>query len=125
MIIILDATAWFAYFNGTAEGEVVRDYLQRADEAVTPASVVAEVTEAARHRKENPAEFLQFIESRSRVEPITADVALRAGKLLANQPGGPMRVHDAFVVATAQAIGGRVVSLNPALEGLEDIVPLG
>lgn len=125
MIIVLDATAWFAYFNGTAEGEVVRDYLERADEAVTPASVVAEVTEAARNRKDNPAEFLQFIESRSRVEPITGDVAVRAGKLLANRPGGRMRVQDAFVVATAQALGGRVVSLNPALEGLEDIVPLG
>jgi predicted nucleic acid-binding protein len=125
MIIVLDATAWFAYFNGSGEGEVVRDYLSRADEAVTPASVVAEVTEAARARKDNPAEFLQFIESRSRVEPITADVAVRAGKLLANRPGTKLRVHDAFVAATAQAVGGRVVSLNPSLEGLEDIVPLG
>lgn len=125
MIIVLDATAWFAYFNGSAEGEVVRDYLQRADEAITPASVVAEVTEAARARKDNPAEFLQFIESRTRVEPITPDIAVRAGKLLASRPGAKFRVHDAFVVATAQALSGRVVSLNPALEGHEDIVPLG
>lgn len=120
----MDATAWFAYFNGTTAGEVVRDYLQRADEVVTPASVMAEVTEAARHRQENPNDFLTFVESWSRLEAITADVAVRAGKLMASSAGAKLRVHDAFVVATAQALNGRVLSLNPALEGLEDIVPL-
>lgn len=125
MIIVLDATAWFAYFNGTPEGEVVREYLEKADEAVTPASVAAEIAQAARRRKENPADFVHFLESRTHIEPITADVALRAGKLLATHPSGLLRVHDAFVVATAQALGGRLLSLNPALEGLEDIVPLG
>lgn len=125
MIIVLDATAWFAFFNGTQEGEVVREYLERAEEAVTPASVVAEVTEAVRHRKENPNDFLHFLEAKSRIEPISADIALRAGKLLASHSRKRLRVHDAFVVATAQALGARVVSLNPALEGLEDIVPLG
>lgn len=125
MIIVLDATAWFAYFNGTPEGETVRLYLERADEAVTPASVAAEVAEAARRRKDNAADLLAFLESRSRVEPITGDIALRAGRILATHTGTRLRVHDAFVAATAQAVGGRVLSLNPALEGLEDIVPLG
>lgn len=125
MIIVLDVTAWFAYFNGSAAGEVVRDWLDRADEVVTPASVVAEVAEAARLRKGNPADFLQFIEARSRIEPINADIAARAGRLLATHGKSKLRVHDSFVVATAQALGGRVLSLNPALEGLEDIVPFG
>jgi predicted nucleic acid-binding protein len=125
VILVLDATAWFAYFNGSREGEVVRAYLERADEVVTPASVVAEVAEAVRLRKENPSEFLAFLQARSRVEPIGADIAIRAGRLRAAQAGTKMRARDAYVVATAQAVGGRVLSLNPALEGLEDIVPLG
>ncbi len=125
MIIVLDASAWFAYFNGTAEGEVVRAYVQKADETVTPASVVAEVTEAARQRKDNPAEFIQFIESRGTIQPVTTDIAARAGRFLATHEKPRLQVRDALVVATAEAIGGRVISVNPSLEGLGDIVPLG
>lgn len=125
MIIVLDASAWFAYFNGTDEGKAVSAWIERAEEAVTPASVMAEVTEAARQRGVTPNEFLNFIRSRTKFEPITPEIALRAGRLLATHGRARMRVHDAFVVATAQALGGRLLSLNPALEGLEDIVPMG
>lgn len=125
MNIVVDASAWFAYFNGTNAGAVVKEYLESADEVITPASVVAEITQAARERHGNSQEFLHFVESKSRIEPITADIARRAGKLLATEPGRRLRVRDAFVLATAQATHARILSDNRSLEGLEDIVPLG
>lgn len=125
MILVLDASAWFEYFNGSAVGEVIRDYLAKADEAITPASVLAEVVEAARLRGGNSNEFVEFIESKSRVEPITAEVARRAGKFMALRQGAKWRAREAFVLGTAQFRRARILSLNPNLEGLEDIIPLG
>lgn len=125
MKLVLDASAWFAYFAGSREGEVVRDYLSKADEVVTPASVVAEVAERAKARGDNPAEFVQFLESRSLVQPLTVEIAARAARLLAAHRGRKFDTQEAFVVATANELGARTLSLNPSLEGLEDIVPLG
>lgn len=125
MNVVLDATAWFEYFNGTNRGEVVRDYLHKATEAITPASVVAEVVEQARLRGGNTNEFVDFLQAKSRIEPLSAEIARRAGKLMALHQGSRWRAREAFVVATAQYRRARVLSLNPLLEGLQDIVPLG
>lgn len=125
MIIVLDSSAWFEYFNGSTAGEVVRDYLGRADELITPASVIAEVVQAARLRGGNSNEFVEFLQSKSRIEPLTPEIARRAGKLMAQRHGARWRAREAFVLATAQHFRAKVLSLNPNLEGLEDIVPLG
>jgi predicted nucleic acid-binding protein len=115
----LDTSAWLEYFNAGPHGPKVRAILEGEERVFTPASVVAELIEAARRRKQNTQLFLRFLQAKSDVVPMNAEVARLAGRINAEHTDDPnWTMMESFVVATATYTGSRLLTRDPIYEGL-------
>jgi predicted nucleic acid-binding protein len=123
MSYCLDTSAWLEYFNAGPHGPAIKKLLEGEDEVITPAIVVAQLIEAARHRRENSKNFLQFLKTHSTIGPITAEVARLAGKLNAGRSGldNDWTMFESLVLATARQSHARLVTRDPIFAGLAQV----
>lgn len=123
----LDTSAWLEYFNGTAAGRKVRRILHKEPEVLTPAVVAAQVVEAARLRGGNSRQFLEFLQSKSEVVPVSPEIARLAGKINASHahPPGDWTLIESLVLATARHRNAQLVTLDPIFGGRGAVELLG
>jgi len=90
--------------------EALRERLTRGDRMVVPASAYAETLVGAFRRDEETAAAVELLyaDTNLHVEPLTPDIARSAARLRARH-GNRLRLPDAFVVATAEALEARSV----------------
>ena len=123
MGICLDTSAWLEYLNAGRHGPRVKQLLDAARDAGTPAVVVAEIIEAARRRKNNTKVFLEFLMAKTRFLPVTPAIARRAGRLNAERgdEDEAWTLLESLVLGTARQHKLRLVTADPIYEGLEDV----
>src|SRR6266581_7979303 len=78
--VVLDTFAWIEYFNGTSAGEKVQDFLETGL-VLTPAIVVAELSEKHRRLNREFGPKYDFVKARTSVVPLEEELARVAGEL--------------------------------------------
>src|SRR5207237_1698223 len=78
--VVLDSLAWIEYFNGTGAGEKVRSFLESGF-AVTPAIVVAELSEKYKRLGREFGPRYDFVKARTSIVPLEEELARLAGEI--------------------------------------------
>jgi uncharacterized protein with PIN domain len=129
-VIVFDAYAWVEYALDTPKAEQVAELLESASEAVTPASVLAELKESMlRHEISMLVinRILRYIESRTMVIRIDPTVAELAGEMNFTQKRVIKNwgMLDSFVYATAKLCNGAVLTGDPHFKHLKKVIYIG
>ncbi|MDV3243573.1 MAG: PIN domain-containing protein [Nitrososphaerales archaeon] len=130
---MIDTFAWVEYLLGSKAGQAARKYIEGGG-AITPSAVLAELKqwylkeiESGRRTEGEMRSHLAFVESRTRVVPLDARMATKAGEtdflMKKRIKGWPMA--DSIILATANAQASRVVTGDPHFRQLEDVVYIG
>ena len=128
--MVFDACAWVEYALGTAKSQTVADLLDSASEALTPASVVAELKESLpRHGIGSRTIFqiIRYIESRTIVVGIDAAVAERAGQINFERKKTvrDWGMLDSLVYSVALIRNARILTGDPHFKRLGNVVYIG
>jgi predicted nucleic acid-binding protein len=119
--VVLDSFAWIEYFNGTSTGEKVQNFLETG-RAVTPAIVVAELSEKHKRLNREFAPKYDFVKARTSLVPLEEELARAAGELNFERKkrvkGWGMA--DSIVLATARRSGSRIVTGDPHFRDLTE-----
>lgn len=121
MTALIDSWAWIEYWKGGKFANEAASYIDGEEEAVASAINLAEVyLWVARSYDEAMAgEKVGTIEKRCHVVPVDRDIALTAAKIKRKERLG---LADSLILATARQVGGRVVTGDPDMRGLKDVV---
>src|SRR5713226_1631167 len=119
--VVLDTFAWIEYFNGTSAGEKVQNLLETG-RAMTPAIVVAELSEKHKRLNREFGPKYDFVKARSSIVPLEEELARVAGELNFERKkkvkGWGMA--DSIVLATARRSGSRIVTGDPHFRDLTE-----
>jgi predicted nucleic acid-binding protein len=119
--VVLDSFAWIEYFDGTSAGEKVQNFLETG-RAVTPAIVVAELSEKHKRLNREFGPKYDFVKARTSVVPLEEELARVAGELNFERKkkvkGWGMA--DSIILATARRAGSRIVTGDPHFRDLTE-----
>jgi predicted nucleic acid-binding protein len=104
--VILDTFAWIEYFNGTSAGEKVRGVLETGL-VVTPAIVVAELSEKHRRLNREFGPKYDFVKAR--------ELNFERKKKVKG-----WGMADSIILATARRAGSRIVTGDPHFRDLTE-----
>jgi len=129
-VVIFDAYAWVEYALDTPKADEVAELLAGAAEAITPASVLAELEEAMLRRGISTGvmkRVVTYIKSRTTVVGIDSTVAELAGKLNFSQKKivKDWGMLDSFVYATSKLYDGTVLTGDPHFKHLKNVIYIG
>jgi len=129
-VIVFDAYAWVEYALDSPKAEKVAELLESASEAITPASVLAELKESMlRHgiKTDIIKRILTYAKSRTTVVGIDSTVAELAGKLnfLHKRTTKGWGMLDSFVYATSRLYNGKVLTGDPHFKRLKKAIYIG
>lgn len=114
-----DSFAWIEYFAGTHIGKQVAEILEREELVATPATCITEIKRRFKRAKQPWQQHLKFIEAKSRIIPLTKEMAEKAGDVDA------LHFADALIYATALELGATVVTGDPHFKGLPHVQYIG
>lgn len=129
---VIDTFAWVEYLLGSKLGHAARKYIEGSS-AITPSIVLAELKkwylkelESGRRTEREMRSHLSFVESRTRVVPLDAQLAMRAGEtdFLMKKRIKDWPIVDSIIYATANAQASKVVTGDPHFRQLEEVVYL-
>ncbi len=117
--VVLDSFAWIEYFNGTSAGEKVQGFLENGP-AVTPAIVVAELSEKHKRLNREFGPKYDFVKARTSILPLEEELARVAGEINfeRKQRVKGWGMADSIVLATARRSGSRIVTGDPHFKDL-------
>ncbi len=116
--IVVDSFAWIEYADGSQAGDIAREYIEGSSSLITPAIVVAELSDKATRtgRRDDWTErLLPFIRRQTTIAPLTPDLADRAGELKwsLREASPEVGLADALVLATAREAEAMVLTGDP------------
>jgi len=119
--VVLDSFAWIEYFNGTTAGEKDQSFLE-AGRVLTPAIVVAELSEKHKRLNREFGPKYDFVKARTSVVPLEEELARVAGELNFERKkrvkGWGMA--DSIVLATARLSKSVIVTGDPHFKDLTE-----
>ena len=126
-VVIFDAYAWVEYALDSPKAERVAELLESASEAITPASVLAELKESMLRQGIRVVvvnRILAYVKSRTTIVGIDSTVAELAGEINFTQKRTIKNwgMLDSFVYATAKVRRGRVLTGDPHFKQLKDVI---
>jgi predicted nucleic acid-binding protein len=121
LTVLIDSWAWIEYWKGGDFAREAAEYIEGEDEAVVSTINLAEVyfwvsryyDEATANRK------LVTVEKRCHVMSVERDVAIEAAKTKRREK---LALADSLILATAMKAGAKVVTGDPDMKGLKDII---
>jgi predicted nucleic acid-binding protein len=133
-LIVSDSYAWIEYFLGSDSGRIVKDYVDTG-ELVTPSIVLAEVARKYLRegvKEEDVVRRLSFIEVKSTVKEIDAELSLVAArtylelyeKAKAERLKKPS-LTDGIVLATGRILKAKIITGDEHFRGLDEVVYIG
>jgi predicted nucleic acid-binding protein len=119
--VVLDSFAWIEYFNGTSAGEKVKGLLGTLL-VMTPAIVVAELSEKYKRLDRDFGPKYDFVKARTSVVPLEEELGRAAGEINFDRKkrvkGWGMA--DSIVLATGRRSGSKIVTGDPHFRDLGD-----
>ncbi|TMI07821.1 type II toxin-antitoxin system VapC family toxin [Candidatus Bathyarchaeota archaeon] len=119
--VVLDSFAWIEYFNGTSAGEKVQGFLETG-RALTPAIVVAELSEKHKRLNREFGPKYDFMNARTSIVPLEEELARAAGELNFERKkrAKGWGMADSIVLATARRSKAIMVTGDPHFKDLAD-----
>lgn len=116
--IVVDSFAWIEYADGSTAGEIAREYIEGPSSLITPAIVVAELSDKATRtdrRDDWVGRLFPFIRRQTTIAPLTPGLADRAGELKwsLREASPEVGLADALVLATAREAEALVLTGDP------------
>jgi len=121
LTVLIDSWAWIEYWKGGRFAKEAASYIEGDEEAVASSINLAEVyLWVARSYDETTAgEKVGTIEKRCHVVPVERDTAVEAARIKKREKLG---LADSLILATARQVGGKVVTGDPDMKSLRDVV---
>jgi len=133
--IVVDAYAWVEIFIGSEKGKNAEEHLEKASEAYTPDTVLAEVARKYLREGANEEavmERLRIITEASDIASINAETALEAAKGYAKLSDEakrtglkPPSLFDAIVLAKAKLLKAKVLTGDEHFKNLPETLWIG
>jgi predicted nucleic acid-binding protein len=129
-VIVFDACAWVEYALDSPKADKVAELLESASEAITPASVLAELKESMLRQGIKTRiikKILTYAKSRTTVVGIDSTVAELAGELnfVRKRTTKDWGMLDSFVYATSKLYNGKVLTGDPHFKRLKKLIYIG
>jgi len=121
MTVLIDSWAWIEYWKGGVLAKEAARYIDGDEESVVSTINIAEIYFwVARYYGEGKArEKLETVEKRCHVIAVEEETAVAAAKIRIQHR---LALADSLIVATARSAGGKVVSGDPDMKRLEDVI---
>ena len=121
MTVLIDSWAWIEYWKGGRFAAEAGSYIEGDEEAVASSINLAEVYlwVARSYDEATAGEKVGTIEKRCHVVPVERDTAVEAARIKRREKLG---LADSLILATARQVGGRVVTGDPDMKSLRDVV---
>ncbi|HYB03389.1 MAG TPA: type II toxin-antitoxin system VapC family toxin [Nitrososphaerales archaeon] len=121
MTVLIDSWAWIEYWKGGKFSSKAAEYIEGSEEAVVSTINLAEIWFwVARYYDEKTATArLETVEKRCHTISVDKDIAVGGAKI---RISNKLALADSLILATARQTGGKVVSGDPDLKDLEDVI---
>ncbi|MDD5163399.1 MAG: type II toxin-antitoxin system VapC family toxin [Candidatus ainarchaeum sp.] len=125
---VIDTFAWIEYFKGSQKGGKAGEIIKTGN-CITPVIVLAELSNIySREKNSSWEKELAFIVARTTIVDITADIAIRAGKLkteMRKNHRSKFGLIDAVILATALNASALVLTGDRHFKGLDNVEFIG
>ncbi len=117
---IIDSYAWIEYYLGE---DIRLKLLIETKEIATPTIVIAELSDKFARENENFKDFFQFINSRSKIVPLSVEIALGSGKFKSQmrKKHKQFGLADATIYLTAKMSNSKLLTGDPHFKGLDSV----
>ena len=117
---IIDSYAWIEYYLGE---DVNLKLIIETKNIATPAVVIAELSDKFTREKEDFNLFFQFINSRSKIIPLSTEIALKSGKFKSEmrKKYKQFGLVDAIIYLTAKMNNSQLLTGDPHFKGLDNV----
>ena len=122
---VIDSYAWIEYFRGSKAGETAKEFIEGGG-ALTPTIVLAELSDKYLRERQDLAEDLFFIKSKSHIVFLDEVTALEAGRLnvtMKKEVNG-WGMADSIILATARKNNAKVVTGDEHFRKIKDTILL-
>jgi predicted nucleic acid-binding protein len=121
MTVLIDSWAWIEYWKGGDFAKQAAAYIEGDEESVVSTINLAEVYFwVSRYYDETIAnEKLGTIEKRCHVISVEKDLAIEGAKI---KRKNKLALADSLILATARQTGGRIVTGDPDMKGLKEVI---
>jgi predicted nucleic acid-binding protein len=130
--IVIDSCAWIELFNGSKNGEAVKQILEKADQLYTPDIVLTEVARKyIRDGVEGSVVIsrLEQISTNSKITYIDNEIALESAKcqielanIARNNRLNSPSLFDAIILATSRLLESKVLTGDAHFKSLSDTI---
>ena len=117
---MIDTFAWIEYYLGD---DVNLKLLIETKDIATPTLVIAELSDKFIRENENFDEFFKFINSRSKIVPLSAEIAIKSGKFKSEmrKKYKQFGLADAIIYLTAKTNNSKLLTGDPHFKGLDNV----
>ena len=121
MTVLIDSWTWVEYWKSGELAKEPATYIEGVEESVVSTINLAEVYfwVARYYNETTAAQKLKTVEKRSHVIAVEREIAIKAAKIKIENK---LALADSLIVATARQVGGRVVTGDPDMKGLKDVI---
>ena len=121
MTVLIDSWGWIEYWKGGKVAEDAAAYIEGDEESFVSTINLAEVYlwVAKSYDEATAGEKVATVERRCHVLPVERDTVIEAAKIKKREKLG---LADSLILASARQVGARVVTGDPDLNGLRDVV---
>jgi predicted nucleic acid-binding protein len=121
LTVLIDSWAWIEYWKGGRLAKEAASHIEGDEEAVASTINLAEVYlwVARSYDEATAGEKVGTMEKRCHVVPVERDTAVEAARIKRREKLG---LADSLILATARQVGGKVVTGDPDMKSLRDVV---
>jgi predicted nucleic acid-binding protein len=118
---LIDSWAWIEYWKGGKLAGEAASYIDGDEESVVSTINLAEVYLwiARSYGELTAGEKIATVEKRCHVLPVERETVIEAARIKRKERLG---LADSLILATARQVGGRLVTGDPGMKGLRDVV---
>lgn len=117
---LIDSFAWIEYYLGE---DIRLKLLIETKEIATPTIVIAELSDKFAKENEDFKDFFQFISSRSKIIPLSVEIALGSGKFKSQmrKKHKQFGLADAIIYLSAKLNNSKLLTGDPHFKGLDNV----
>ena len=122
---VIDAYAWIEYFDGREKGRKAAEIIESKNNSIFTAAVtVSEIVSKLKRHNKDPTQTISAIKALSTIVVTTLELSIIAGTIHATMKHSNkyFGMLDAFVAATAQQLGAKILTGDPDFHEFKDAI---